>query len=375
MSTHYPPLDFLKIMKDEGALTEYEEIISKYKGSFHASALQNTTALDFCLFAISHNILNPSYEGKFQALNKLLIRQTPLLVQASNFTKKDIEEGRIDLQSEWRDHIIFPLFLGQWEKNKQVYKLDPDFTKALADSDNLTLTKDTIEHLPCESFYIDLSDLKEIYPVLGIYVFVNHTQESAYISSFTLTSSPSGKMFYYSSYMHADYKSDGTIRMDTSILQGKKTNFLTWEDNCENLKIESAIDRVSLSALPIQLITYITSVDADIEESPITKNTYKKPQPALPPKNTFKEVQIWDTGIRFGTAFRRKLKEYAAEQKIRGPLDKKRKPPVPHYRRAHWQRFWVGKHDSEDRHQENKWIPPIFVGGTEAKNVTIHKVK
>lgn len=50
----------------------------------------------------------------------------------------------------------------------------------------------------------------------------------------------------------------------------------------------------------------------------------------------------------------------------------KRKSPIPHFRRAHWHKFWVG----EGRNTlKVKWIEPVFVGQGPSSNATIHKIK
>lgn len=61
------------------------------------------------------------------------------------------------------------------------------------------------------------------------------------------------------------------------------------------------------------------------------------------------------------------------EKPADAPNRKPRKSPVPHFRRAHWQVYWVGKGRKE---REVKWLEPIFVGfGDTAKDVVIHMVK
>lgn len=88
-----------------------------------------------------------------------------------------------------------------------------------------------------------------------------------------------------------------------------------------------------------------------------------------------------DVGIRYGAAVRtlleegqKKTVEHKDTVEIAGnPNSRPRKSPVPHFRRAHWQIYWVGKGRKE---REVKWIEPVFVGfGDTAKNVVIHVVK
>ena len=84
---------------------------------------------------------------------------------------------------------------------------------------------------------------------------------------------------------------------------------------------------------------------------------------------------MWDVGIQYGKAIRVAKKEY--KKRIREEEDKaverkERKPIRPHVRRAHWQRYHIGKGRKETK---MLWIAPVYVcGGTEIP-VTIREIK
>ena len=80
--------------------------------------------------------------------------------------------------------------------------------------------------------------------------------------------------------------------------------------------------------------------------------------------------------MRYGRSYRQKVKEVGHELKIETEDEekerKKRKSPSPHFRCAHWQRFWTG----EGRKKcVVRWIEPTFVGNVkESKDCVIHTV-
>ena len=84
---------------------------------------------------------------------------------------------------------------------------------------------------------------------------------------------------------------------------------------------------------------------------------------------------MWDVGVRYGkaihTAKQAVLKDFETASKD-AEIHKRRKPPRPHVRCAHWQRYHVGKGRTEIR---VNWVPPVIVCGTTSIPVTIHALK
>jgi len=111
----------------------------------------------------------------------------------------------------------------------------------------------------------------------------------------------------------------------------------------------------------LSVVLYLCSVNAEIRSSdgrdrpirpePHVRRNRERVWPAAP------APVIWETGTRLGSALRR------AESATRDrPSDTGDGPAVrPHIRRAHWHTFWVGAHDSRERHREVRWLPPIPV--------------
>lgn len=107
-------------------------------------------------------------------------------------------------------------------------------------------------------------------------------------------------------------------------------------------------------AVVLQVINYLGSDFADIEESSATKNTYKPPTDSSRIKNTYKELQGWSCGFRYAAAVKQQnaRKEYAVSEGTGTP---KR----PHMRKAHWHHYWAGSGD--DRHLIRRWLTAIAV--------------
>ena len=381
MAPSYTPLKFIDQYFKDGTIL-FTDICDRF-----VPTVKEMTEEEFVNFCLSADFLDPEYNGKWKALNTFMFQHTPDIAMIYNFTPEDISSGKLSLAAEWRDVLLMPTLLHVWETNKQVYKLDADFAKALMHSEKLILTKDMMEHLPCNAFYLDLSDQNAFDSVQGIFTTVFPTDTRLNITTALLTKPKDiDNNVIFSYYFGADYDKNGEIPFRTADAGDKTINrpFLisnnVYElEETETITVDSEVSRFALSILPIQLCAYLSVKEPDIKESAITKSTYRKPAAGSIPKNKFSELQIWEAGYRYGSVFRKKREEYkeqlASEFYEKEGSAIKRKPPIPHYRSAHWQNFWYGPRNSEDRHTELRWIEPVFVGGKEASIATIHKVK
>ena len=112
----------------------------------------------------------------------------------------------------------------------------------------------------------------------------------------------------------------------------------------------------------VSVILYLCSVNADMRSSD-GRERPARPQPRQRRRGgrvwpAAPEPMIWETGTRLGAALRRAERDDHDRESAAGMPS----PSVrPHIRRAHWHTFWVGAHDSPDRHREVRWLPPIPV--------------
>lgn len=287
------------------------------------------------------------------------------------------------MMTEMMDIILMPYMLNIWRKSKQVYKPDVDFCNALLKTENLVLTKDMILHLPCKHFYIDLSDCNLFLPISGIFVnvFVLENSDKINLSFFLL----SNDLTTWSSYDVLNFNEEKEIKVSQKFMKELSRNingkyveadydYFFIEKlikGKENQYIEGNLDRYEASFFVYQLLTYMVSHEPQIEDSQITKSTYKPPKSEAAIKNKFSEVQIREVGIRFGKSFRQQKKKYKCNTILTKHLENKRKSPIPHFRAAHWQGYWVGRGRTE---HIVKWIEPTFVGGEQSNDVVIHKI-
>ena len=287
------------------------------------------------------------------------------------------------MMTEIMDIIFMPYLLNIWRKSKQVYKPDADFCNALLKTENLILTKDMLMHLPCKHFYIDLSNCDLFLPIAGIFVnvFVKEESNKVCLSFFLL----SNDCTTWSSYDILNFNEEKEIRISQKFMKEMSRNingeyveadydyfFIEKLINGKgNQYVDGNLDRYEASFFVYQLLTYMVSHEPQIEDSPITKSTYRPPKSESAIKNKFSEVQIREVGIRFGKSFRQQKKKYNCNTILTKHLESKRKSPIPHFRSAHWQGYWVGK--GRVNHIV-KWIEPTFVGGEDSNDVVIHKI-
>lgn len=312
--------------------------------------------------------------------------------QSFGFLEKSFIEHPQNMMAEILDCLVEPYFLNIWRKNKQVYKPDTEFCNALLKTENLKISKEMLMHLPCKHFYIDLSECDLFAPIKGIFVnvFILDNCDKVAIDTFLMDKD----LATYSSYDILDFKNEKEIEISqryyNSLSKNDRnsgdyitTDFREVASNQDCLFIEKIIEnksnnfensnlnRFEASFFIYQLLTYMVSHEPQIEENPITKSTYRPTKPGTTIKNKFSEIQIHDVGIRFGKSFREQKKKNHCSTIMTRHLEQTRKSPIPHFRCAHWQGYWVGRGRTE---HIVKWIEPIFVGGVESNDIVIHKM-
>lgn len=372
----YAPIDMIR---DELPGDIFEGLKSEFK-RFGITSLDNMTKEKYEEFLLSEEFLDPDYKGEFKDLNNLFIDSTPTLLDRLHRTMKDVENGNINLRTEWKDLYLSPIIWERWSKNKQVFQPDPYFTEALLHTAELQVSKQQLMHLPCTTFYIDFENVPMFEPIIGMIVDVIVDDDCAIVTEYLLAEQYiGGKRVFFSFYTGGNFDENNMIKIDYSKLNLNKEYTVSTGKN-PNGKLDSVIDRTTVSIFGVQMLSYLSSKEPDVLENPITKNTYR---PSKTVKNKFSEIQKWDVGIRFGKTIQTKINEYQNENSnqnsktgFHNDTTKSRKSPMPHFRCAHWQRYWVGKGRKEC---EVRWIEPVFVGWKtpedEATNVIIHKVK
>jgi hypothetical protein len=282
-----------------------------------------------------------------------------------------------------KDIFCYPLIIEKWSENKQVFKPDNTFLDALVKTENIRITKSDIEHLPCYNFYLDLEDYNNTFN--GAFVQINNLEHEIYISIYCMAKQDA----WFSHYLHIMFNENGELKLDElkdifSEEENKEKDIMNFDAETGRvtksiIELENDLTTTQIYKMVLQLMLYMTSKEPDLKETEKTKHTYRKP--VGEPKNVFREVQMFDVGVRYGRTIRTKLKEekkkaniekYQPKNEIGEIIERKRKSPRLHFRCAHWQRVWTGKGRTVP---ENRWIEPVFVGAGRQTDVIIHKVK
>lgn len=318
-------------------------------------------------FLISPNFMNPFFTGKYTELNRVLIG-----------TASSIFPHAKDKKHEWVEVISLGATLELWKENKQVYKIDDDFIHELVMTDNIHIPIDIIEQLPYQTFCIDMTENNYFEDIDEIFIHIRKTPNGIILYIFRILGEISWQL---------------EIVFDEHVIETKGGfSYYTYNRNLipevpEYLEVSKDIEKKyegmtvsnknfdDFCIFIVQLLLYLCATNADIQENPITKTTYKKPKAKY--KNKFSEIHQWDVGVRIGNTIRKnKVSRNSNKEKKEVDISQEtteRKAVSPHCRRAHWQHYHVGP----GRKQTIlKWIGITFVNGTkEDIPVTIHKVK
>lgn len=261
-----------------------------------------------------------------------------------------------------------------WERNKQVYKFDSDFINELLDTESIYMTKNLWDYLPYDTLYVDISDCPDVCKsIIGDGFFLKiekvNNQEKPHYCIYAVK--VTNDIFFTDIFVIDNI--DKETKVD-DIPAPDKVKIARSNDELYKDGNAASFDGRLYKILIFQILSYLSSSEPDVEENENTKRTYRKPAPGSVPKNKFSEIQQWDIGVRFGTAFRKWKKQQAATSKSSGESGTRAKQR-PHSRRAHWSYYWYGSGENKERRP--KWISSYFVntdGGEETNPATIHSV-
>lgn len=337
---------------------------------------------DYMSYFLNIDFLNSSVKRDevYTKINDYWISMIPELLSFYGYKESDLRKiasGKlqVDLQSEVRDAVVQGFIISDWASNKQVFKPDKTFAKYLLETDKLSLNIDYFKHLPVNTFYLDLSDNSDLFGnIHGVFVNVHLLNEIDVAVTYYILND---ELVTFSAYNVMRLETAQTY--ETSNFDGDVTVSVIPNVKCETTN--QTFNMRNISTIVLQTICYLNVSKPDIEDSPVTKNTYKKRNTV---KNKFSELCIHDVGIRIGSTINHNLEEMKKAQHTSEKVYKsedgiviERKSPTPHIRCAHWHRFWHGSKQQGNRHLELQWVEPVFVCGsyTSNKDVIIHKMK
>ena len=387
MAQSYPPLRTLEILNKHNR--GINNIYSFFKSIPEVQKMSKAKLLRYFLRENFFRHTEPIQYGLnpinlYDRMDQLIAMNLDTILDCLGYTEDNTNDPAFHIQSELRDYFISPILWHEWAKFKQVYKPDMYFADALLNTENFQLSGSMIDHLPCKTFYIDVSGCPQFGNVCGVLVHIFTEGNRCKISVLLIAKN----LVFYSCYIHGEFDENGIINLiekgvDIENLPGYKiTSATTLEDVKNNIlpKEEFLLSREEIYLFTLQMISYLSLERPQITESDLTKNSYKPRKAEDPIRNRWSEVTISDVGIRYGKTIRTKLEESESmESENSNTLNDteptgehhSRRSPAPHFRSAHWHRYWVGEGRTELR---VNWIEPTFVGNNVASNVVIHKV-
>ena len=253
-------------------------------------------------------------------------------------------------------------FAGVWKYNKTVYEPDYDFSKVLLGTKKLRVYPHMIKYLPFNTFYLDFSK-NQLFEYSGFFVNVK-VYDSGTIRIISLPTESD-----FSHIPVENYEQEPSVYADTFWIKSEKFNIengISYFDydflkddmwTSDSYKTQWFVGGISNFRLfLLQFLMYLSSKEPDIIESPDTINTYK---PSQIVRNKYSEVRKWDVGCRYGAKIRNfEKREHNYQSGISDNSNQGTKRP--HIRKAHWERYRIGKGRKEII---TKWKEPIFVNG------------
>ena len=361
----YPPLELLRDMEKQPAglqalqgIAKREHMPYEFTGLTDQDFARYCSRKDWLLATDAENI-----PKEYRDVNQFLIEIGGCLLPPSIIRK--VEAGRANLQAELKDVILLPSLLRLWAQNKQAFKPDPAFADALVGTERFELTRNLLTHLRANPIYLDLSDCPSFAPIIGALVDIEVYKGQASMSVFLFTK----ELDYFSFYGGGEFNDKEILIVDMSmlpVLPEEQTDYETMAPNGETVvrsgRSNPAVSRRQASLFALQMICYLGSKEPELTDSPLTAGTYRRPKEGEKPKNRRSETQTHDVGVRYGTAIRLFMEQQEKET-LKMPKTASgtghHRSPIPHFRSAHWQRFWTGTGRTVC---ETKWIAPVFVG-------------
>lgn len=352
----------------------------------HKLVPDDTTLETYTDYLFGPNFFRMDYHGRFEKLNRYLQQESCLNYLLGHIPPEDRHKlSKATLITELQDMMGISSVIQLWSRYKQVYKLDGAFFGELADTKGLAIPYGTFLRLPVRTFYIDLSACEGIDPIRGAFVHAVDDGKGGRVVVYMVTDDAT-TFSYYSNFL---YGPDGICTIPEAAAPTTAfvaVNFSPEDGRSSIQRYNSRDCRKEVIIAILQVLVFLSAEGEDITENPTTKSTYR-PSPVI--RNRFSEIRMWDVGVRYGKAIRIARDQLAkGASKPGGKMDKlngeeskddgsekiqnSRKPPRPHVRCAHWQRYHVGPGRTEIR---VNWVPPIIVYGDHAVPVTIHDIR
>ena len=165
MSGRYTPL---KIWEQIQIPKEAEEKVKAQDPliqEFMSGNYQQLDLDDFLNWVLGDTFCKTRYDGPYSELNELLLRV---------YHQKDAPKGSTykECRDAYRKICCIRGIVTCWNTHNQAYRFDPEFTEELLKTTAVRIPADVLKHLPFRCYYLDLEDLSDFAPTIGLFLYV-----------------------------------------------------------------------------------------------------------------------------------------------------------------------------------------------------------
>lgn len=267
------------------------------------------------------------------------------------YMKRIINEQLDQNDIKFGDQLCAIKCINNWYYGgRQVYVFDDDFAELLSlqTNDDLNIGADTIEQLPCNSFYVQRRHDNSI----GFFVDVQ------------------GNSIVFAEYFE---NNDGGISEKGLPIQIQSNK--TIAESIYDIMADNNVNRskahklVAKIAELMQYVVYLSAVNAEI--TPATKRQAVKSKQTGEDATTPQKSAVANVGYRIGSTLRKHSTDTNTENVVyQCDPSAHGKPKSPHLRRAHFHRFKTKKG------YVTKWVHTVFVNADGGDmQTTLHKIK
>lgn len=251
-----------------------------------------------------------------------------------------------------------------WRRAKKLYSFDPDLAKSLSEQaqdtkDTDVLPVDLLLHLPYPCIYIKAPELLEHTDGFFVWIEYDINERRAELRIQWVTHDME---YSFAQVLHLlPGKTIKDCIMDTiqTTMEYADLDIGTQDAGAEDAG-------VVLSA--IQLILYLLSANADVEEvpAPLTAIQTSPKVTKLKKSDKARDVVEYSVGVRVGAALRKTARSAQTPQAHTGGGSAKRS----HTRRGHWHHYWTGPKDGE-RSLVLKWTAPTVIHPEDGEDIVV----
>lgn len=358
MSGRYTPLKIweqIQIPKEaEEKVKDQDPLIQE----FMSGNYQQLDLDDFLNWVLGDTFCKTRYDGPYSELNELLLRV---------YHQKDAPKGSTykECRDAYRKICCIRGIVTCWNTHKQAYRFDPEFTEELLKTTAVRIPADVLKHLPFRCYYLDLEELSDFAPTIGLFLYVGFDKSRGNLPNLGVLEVAPPALGDDQNQLRPILFSGKDLKREGLLEETEDGWAITFRQ-----KNETDHDQKLLLFL-LQGMLYLSSLKPDVEESPKLRvvNIGKKEKKLQKGK-----LRLDDVGVRYGNVIRKQKKEVRTVYIREGEqLPKQKRTVSSHVRSAHWHHYWTGKGRTK---RIVKWIPPVFVSGNGKELlVTIHKVK